>query len=92
MDKSVLRIGFSGHRQPGDETTQQFVAQQLRELLATYQRQACERGQKMLVHSALTMGADQLFVKTALELSIPIEVVSPCAKYAEIFPTPEALD
>jgi 8-oxo-dGTP pyrophosphatase MutT (NUDIX family) len=46
----------------------------------------------MLVHSALAMGADQLFVKTALELNIPIEVVIPCAKYPEIFPTPEALD
>lgn len=44
------------------------------------------------MHSALAMGADQLFVKTALELNIPVEVVIPCAKYAEIFPTSEALD
>src|SRR5258706_646920 len=92
MDKSVLRIGFGGHQQLGDETTQRFVAQQLRELLFSYQQQACEHGQKRLVHSALAMGADQLFVKTALELNIPVEVVIPCAKYAEIFPTPEALD
>lgn len=92
MDKSVLRIGFSGHQQLSDESTQQFVAQQLRELLTMYQQQACKQGQKMLVHSALAMGADQLFVKTALELSIPVEVVIPCAKYTEIFSTPETLD
>ena len=92
MDKSVFRIGFSGHQQLGDEATQQFVAQQLRELLVTYQQQAFENRQKLLVYSALAMGADQLFVKTAWELSIPIEAVIPCTNYAEIFPTPEALD
>lgn len=47
MDKSVLRIGFSGHQQLGDETTQQFIAQQLQKLLAKYQQQACEHGQKI---------------------------------------------
>jgi 8-oxo-dGTP pyrophosphatase MutT (NUDIX family) len=90
MDNSVLRIGFSGHQQLGDETTQQFVAQQLRELLIKYQQWAHEHRQKMLVYSALAMGADQLFVKTALELSIPVEVVIPCARYEEIFSTEEA--
>jgi len=37
MDKSMLCIGFSGHQQLGDETTQHFVAQQLRELLIMHQ-------------------------------------------------------
>ncbi len=90
MDNSVLRIGFSGHQQPGDETTQQFVAQQLKELLTKYQQWAQEHRQEMLVYSALAMGADQLFVKTALELGIPVEVVIPCARYEEIFSTEEA--
>jgi 8-oxo-dGTP pyrophosphatase MutT (NUDIX family) len=89
MDRSLLRIGFSGHQQLGDETTQQFVAQQLQELLTKYQQWAHEHGQKMLVYSALATGADQLFVKTALELGIPVEVVIPCARYEEIFPTEE---
>jgi 8-oxo-dGTP pyrophosphatase MutT (NUDIX family) len=90
MDNSVLRIGFSGHQQLGDETTQQFVAQQLRELLTKYQQWAREHGQEMLVYSALAMGADQLFVKTALELGIPVELVIPCARYEDIFSTEEA--
>src|SRR5579885_1233260 len=90
MDNSVLRIGFSGHQQLGDEATQQFVAQQLRELLTKYQQWAHEHGQKILVYSALAMGADQLFVKTALELGIPVEVVIPCIRYEEIFSTEEA--
>ncbi len=41
----------------------EFVSQQLRELLATFQCQAQERGQNMLVYSALALGTDQLFVK-----------------------------
>ncbi len=90
MDNSVLRIGFSGHQQLGDETTRQFVAQQLKELLTKYQQWAQEHRQEMLVYSALAMGADQLFVKTALELGIPVEVVIPCARYEEIFSTEEA--
>src|SRR5436190_24242112 len=52
----------------------------------------CNKGQDIVACSALALGADQLFVKTALELGIPLEVVIPCAKYADIFPTPEALD
>src|SRR5206468_501022 len=40
--------------------------------------------------SALALGTDQLFVKAALELGISVEVVIPCAKYAEIFSSAEA--
>ena len=92
MSKTTFRIGFSGHQQIGDESTIQFVSQQLRDLLAAYQQMARDKGQEMVACSALAMGADQLFVKTALELGIPVEVVIPCAKYAEIFPTSEALE
>ena len=92
MSKATLRIGVSGHQQIGDEATIEFVSQQLRELLATFQRQAQERGQDILVYSALALGTDQLFVKIALEMGIPLELVIPCSHYAEIFSTTEARD
>ena len=63
MSKATLRIGVSGHQQIGDESTIEFVSQQLRELLATFQCQAQERGQNMLAYYALALGTDQLFVK-----------------------------
>src|SRR2546425_1237105 len=92
MSKATFRIGLSGHQQLGDESTVQFVSQQLRDLLATYRQMARDKGQEIVACSALALGADQLFVKTALELGIPVEVAIPCAKYTEIFSTPEALD
>jgi 8-oxo-dGTP pyrophosphatase MutT (NUDIX family) len=92
MSKATLRIGVSGHQQIGDEATIEFVSQQLRELLATFQRQAQERGQDILVYSALALGTDQLFAKIALEMDIPVELVIPCSQYAEIFSTTEARD
>lgn len=92
MDKATLRIGVSGHQQIGDEATIEFVSQQLRELLSTYRCQAQERGQNILAHSALALGTDQLFVKIALEMDIPVEVVIPCSRYAEIFLIAEARD
>jgi 8-oxo-dGTP pyrophosphatase MutT (NUDIX family) len=90
MSKATLRIGVSGHQQIGDEATIEFVSQQLRELLATFQCQAQERGQNILAYSALALGTDQLFVKIALEMSVPVELVIPCSQYAEIFSTTEA--
>jgi ADP-ribose pyrophosphatase YjhB (NUDIX family) len=90
MDGSTLRIGASGHQQIGDEVTIEFVSRQLRELLTTFQRQAHERGQKIIAHSALAIGTDRLFVKTALALGIPVEVVKPCAQYADIYDSPES--
>src|SRR5579872_4956311 len=92
MDKATLRIGVSGHQQIGDETTIEFVSQQLRELLTTFRCQAQEREHDILACSALALGTDQLFVKIALEMDIPVEVVIPCSRYAEIFPTVEARD
>src|SRR6266699_507264 len=92
MSRATLRVGVSGHQQIGDETTIEFVSQQLRELLATFQCQAQERGQNILAYSALALGTDQLFVKMALEMGIPVELVIPCSQYAEIFSTTEARD
>jgi 8-oxo-dGTP pyrophosphatase MutT (NUDIX family) len=92
MSKVTFRIGLSGHQQIGDEATVQFVSQQLHDLLATYRQIARDKGQEIVACSALAIGADQLFVKTALELGIPVEAVIPCAKYAETFSTPEVLD
>jgi hypothetical protein len=92
MSKATLRIGVSGHQQIGDEETIEFVSQQLRELLATFQCQTQERGQNMPASSALALGTDQLFVKIALEMRIPVELVIPCSHYEEIFSTTEARD
>src|SRR5436309_13984851 len=92
MSKATLRVGVSGHQQIGDEATIEFVSQQLRELLATFQCQAQERGQNILVYSAVALGTDQLFVKIAFEMDIPVELVIPCSQYAEIFSTTEARD
>src|SRR5437016_12472732 len=92
MSKATFRIGLSGHQQFGDEATVQFVSQQLRDLLAIYRQMSRDQGQEVVACSALALGADQLFVKTASELGIPVEVVIPCAKYAEIFSTSETLD
>src|SRR6266536_5145704 len=89
MNETTFRIGFSGHQQLGDETTLKFVSQQLRELLITYQQQACHDGKDIVVYSALALGADQLFVNIALELGIPVEAVIPCSCYEEIFTSPE---
>lgn len=85
MSKTLLHIGVSGHQQLGDEETIWFVAQQFRELLAKYQNQAAQAGQGVIAYCALAIGTDQLFVRTALELGIPVEVVIPCAQYETIF-------
>src|SRR5215472_4216385 len=90
--ESIFRIGCSGHQQIGDEATLQYVSEQLRKLFTTYRQQAQDRDQDILAYSALAVGTDQLFVKTALELGIPIEVVIPCAQYEGIFATSEARD
>src|SRR5256884_9953194 len=89
MDGSILRIGASGHQQIGDEATIEFVSQQLRELLSMFQRRAHEHGQNIVAHSALAIGTDRLFVKTALALGIPVEVVIPCSQYEDIYDSPE---
>src|SRR5712691_5873448 len=89
MDGSTLRIGISGHQQIGDEATIEFVSQQLRELLSKFQRLRGEQGQNVVVYSALAIGTDRLFVKTALRLGIPVEVVIPCSQYAGIYESAE---
>jgi hypothetical protein len=90
MGDAIFRVGFTGHQQLGDEATVSFVSQRLCELLTTYQQQASKPGQRMLASSCLALGSDRLFVKTALELNIPVEAVLPCARYEEIFTSAEA--
>lgn len=90
MDESVFRVGMSGHLQLGDEATIQFVAEQFVRLLSAYQEQALQDHKKLVVYAALAIGADQLFVKKALELHIPVEAIIPCARYADSFLTDES--
>jgi hypothetical protein len=84
--KPQLRIGVSGHQQLGDHVTHNFVREQFRAILHAYQQQ----GYNLVLYAALAMGADQLFVQTALEEHIPFEAVIPCQQYAGIFPTDKA--
>jgi|SRR5579884_833103 len=83
MSASSLAIGVGGHQNLGSKETQVFVEQQFRELITTYQ----QRGTQLIIYSALALGADQLFVQTALELGIQVEIVVPCAEYEDIFPS-----
>ncbi len=85
MKRLPFVIGVSGHQNLGDEATRDFVAQQFRELLLTYQQQIPH----LVLFSCLAIGSDQLFVRIALELGIPVEVVIPCAEYETIFRTEE---
>jgi len=81
MNTSSYHIGASGHQYLGDQETADFVAQQFRQFLKTSQ----QREQQVVFHSALAKGADQLFVRIALEEDVPVEVVLPCAEYETIF-------
>jgi 8-oxo-dGTP pyrophosphatase MutT (NUDIX family) len=81
MKSSPFVIGVGGHQNLGSDETQQFVAQQFRTLLTTYQ----QHQSPLVIYSALALGADQLFVHIALELGIPVEIVIPCDNYEQIF-------
>ena len=78
---SSFAIGVGGHQHLVDETTRDFVIQQFRALLMSYQ----QRESQLVLYSALAPGADQLFVQIALELGIWVEVVLPCTQYESIF-------
>jgi 8-oxo-dGTP pyrophosphatase MutT (NUDIX family) len=86
MKKPQLRIGVSGHQQLGDRSTIDFVREQFRLLLLSYQQQ----GFDLMLYAALAMGADQLFVQTSLEEGIPFEAVIPCTYYEAIFPSDDS--
>jgi 8-oxo-dGTP pyrophosphatase MutT (NUDIX family) len=81
-----FRIGVGGHQNLGDPETERFVAHEFRQLLTTY----LHRQQPIVLYSALALGADQLFIQTALELGVPVEAVLPCIPYETIFPSEEA--
>lgn len=89
MDGSTLRIGVSGHQHIGDEVAVEFVSQRIHELLSKFQQLRREHGQHLVVYSALAIGTDRLFVKSALALGIPVEVVIPCSHYADIYESSE---
>ena len=82
---SPFVIGVSGYQNLGNEATQDFVAYHFRELLSSYQHQ---KGHPVL-YSSLALGADQLFVRVALEQGIPVEAVLPCSEYEAIFHSEE---
>ncbi|MGB8346401.1 MAG: hypothetical protein WCD86_16065 [Ktedonobacteraceae bacterium] len=81
MQEAAFHIGVSGHRELGDKATRAFISEQIRALLVQYQRQK----QELALYSPLAVGADQLFVQTALELGIPVEAVLPCAAYETLY-------
>lgn len=85
MSNAPFAIGVSGHQRLGNEATKDFVARQFRELLVTYQ----QRVPHLVLYSCLALGADQLFVRIALEQGVPVEVILPCANYETIFQTEE---
>lgn len=86
MSTPIFYIGAGGHQNLGDETTIQFVSRQIRHLLTSYQQEK----QSVIVRAMLAPGADQLFVRSALELGIPVEAVLPCKEYETIFTTDQA--
>jgi 8-oxo-dGTP pyrophosphatase MutT (NUDIX family) len=81
MKNAVLRIGVSGHQSLGDEETERFVAQSIREQLLAYRQKASD----IVLYASLALGADRLFVKTALDLGISVEIVIPCSTYEDLF-------
>lgn len=85
MNESPFVIGVSGHQNLGNEATQNFVVYHFRELLNNYQRQKSH----LVLYSSLALGADQLFVRIALEQGIPVEAVIPCSEYEAIFHSEE---
>jgi 8-oxo-dGTP pyrophosphatase MutT (NUDIX family) len=85
MSQALFHIGVSGHQQLGDEKTIHFVTEQFASLLKSFHEQARQNGQEVIVYAALAVGADRLFVKSALALDIAVEAVIPCSCYEQIF-------
>ena len=85
MNESPFIIGVSGHQHLGNEAIQNFVMHHFRELLNNYQQQK----HHLVLYSSLALGADQLFVRIALEQGIPVEAVIPCSEYEAIFRSEE---
>jgi 8-oxo-dGTP pyrophosphatase MutT (NUDIX family) len=73
----VFRIGASGHRDLGDPIAQHYAAHCVRELFTSY----AEQYPNLVLIAPLAIGADQLFVQTALDLNIPVEAVIPSEDY-----------
>jgi hypothetical protein len=82
----VTRIAIVGHRALGGEAVEGFVAQASKTLL----QDAKGRWQRVDAVSALAEGADTLFAEAALELDVPLHVVTPFAEYESDFVEPRA--
>lgn len=77
----MFRVGIVGHRQFASPLHDAYVARQCRDILS---RVRAEHDDAVAV-SALAVGADTLFAEAAVELGIPLEVVTPFARYEEDF-------
>ncbi len=81
MNKHAFHLGASGHQALGDEETNRFVAQSIREQLIALRQKEPD----LVLYVSLAPGADRLYITTALDLGIPFEVVIPCAAYRDLF-------
>jgi hypothetical protein len=81
------RIGVTGHRTLGDQTTVQFVTQAFRDLLLQAQQ---EHPAGVIALSGLAEGSDTLFAEAALALGIPLEAVIAYKGFEEDFPSGSA--
>ena len=82
----MSRIAIVGHRDLGSASAEAFVAQTSRTVLAEARR----RWERVDAASALAVGADTLFAEAALELDLPLHVVTPFAEYESDFDEPQA--
>jgi len=80
-----VKIGISGHQVISDPSRWIWVHEQFEAIL----RERCTSGEWVI--GALAVGADQLFVRTALQLGLLVETVIPCTKYETTFVSPEEL-
>lgn len=74
-----MRIGFSGHQKIDIPERWGWVRAQF---VSALSRQSVSR-----IVTSLAEGGDQLFVESALELGIPVEIVVPCKGYEATFET-----
>lgn len=82
----LTRIAIVGHRALGGASVEGFVADASRTLL----QEAKGRWSRVDAVSALAEGADTLFAEAALELDVPLHVVTPFTQYESDFVEPQA--
>ncbi len=83
---TTLRVGVTGHRRLGDDPrTPLRVHAQIVEVLQALRVVARYQGKSVVAHSALAIGADQIFARAALGLGCSLIGVIPFANYREDF-------